>query len=238
MKAFTEYIGKQWLGGNFIFAVSAVLSSEWCWLRRGRRCAPALLAGSLLATACSAPDPHEPRGAMAAAAEAIEKGDGRSLFRLIDQRSRHALAAIRDARTEAYQLVQADYPDAEKPAALAALGDAAVARDAADLFVKRCPQSCQATLGQSLAAPTAEHPTPNGDLEIETAAGTRVVLHRGKDGLYGLAFRNAELSTERDRASRELLQIRQNAEIYRRRRSLEPGTNTLSGSATTTPSRK
>lgn len=138
----------------------------------------------------------------------------------MDQRSRHALAAIQAARSEARRLVLADYPAAEQAAALASLGDGALASDAADLFVRRCPARCQAELGRGLAAPVAERAVGD-ELEVETAAGTKLRLHKGNDTWYGLVFRTAELAEERDRAARELDQIRQNADIYRKRRALE-----------------
>jgi len=173
---------------------------------------------------CWAPDTREPRGALAVAAEAVEAGEPRRLFRVIDQRSRHALAAIQQARAEAAGLIRTDYPTAAQADALAALGDAALAADIPDLFERRCPTSCQAELGALLGAPVQERAVEGDagpELEIETATGSRVRLYKGSDGHYGIVFRRAELYEERDRAARELEQIRQNAEVYRKRKALE-----------------
>jgi len=41
---------------------------------------------------CGGPDTREPRGALALAAQAIEAGQAPMLLRVIDERSRHALA--------------------------------------------------------------------------------------------------------------------------------------------------
>jgi hypothetical protein len=173
---------------------------------------------------CWAPDTREPRGALAVAAEAIESDQPRRLFRVIDQRSRHALAAIQQARAEAAGLIRTDYPTTTQTEALTALGDAALATDAPDLFERRCTAACQAELGALLGAPVQER-TVEGDagpeLEVETATGSRVRLYKGNDGHYGIVFRRAELFEERDRAARELEQIRQNAEVYRKRKTLE-----------------
>jgi hypothetical protein len=202
MKPCRQYICIAHRGDKFIFAVTA-------------------LAGFLGAVAaCGPADPRDPRGAIAAAAEAVERGDGRKLFRLIDQRSRHAFSAIQAARSEARKLVLADYPSDEQGPALAVLGDAAVARDAADLFVQRCPAACQAEIGHSLAAPVAERKVGD-ELEVETATGGKLRLRRGNDTWYGLVWKTAELSEERDRAARELEQIKQNAAVYRKRKALE-----------------
>lgn len=173
---------------------------------------------------CWSPDTREPRGALALASQAVEAGDGRMLFRAIDPRSRHALAAIQQARSEAAALIRASYPAQAQASALAQLGDAALASDVADLFVRRCPKACQAELGAGLGAPTSEKVVQGEagpELEITTATGGHVRLFKGKGGHYGIVFRRQELSDERDRASRELDQIRQNAEIYRRRQALE-----------------
>ena len=113
-------------------------------------------------------------GALALASQAIEAGDARMLFRVIDQRSRHAFAAIQQARKQAAALVRSTYPAQAQASALAQLGDAALASDPADLFARRCPKACQAELGVGLGAPVRER-TVEGEagpeLEVETANG-------------------------------------------------------------------
>jgi hypothetical protein len=173
---------------------------------------------------CGAPDTREPRGALAVASEAIEARDSRRLFRVIDPRSRHALAAIQAARRQAVALIRADYPADAQAAALAQLGDDALATDPPDLFARRCLAACRAEIGALLGAPAHERVVQGEagpELEIETATGTRVRLFKGKDDHYGIVYRRVELSDERDRASRELEQIRKNAEVYRKRKALE-----------------
>jgi hypothetical protein len=178
--------------------------------------------GALLG--CWSPDTREPRGALALAAQAVEAGDARMLFRVIDVRSRHALAAIQQARSEAAGLIRAHYPADGQAGALAQLGDAALATDVADLFARRCAKACQAEIGARLGAPTGEKVVQGEagpELEITTATGGLLRLYKGKEGHYGLVFQRQELSAERDRAARELEQIRQNAEVYRKRKALE-----------------
>jgi len=179
---------------------------------------------AVLLLGCWSPDTREPRGALALASQAVEAGDAQLLFRVIDVRSRHALAAIQQARSEAAGLIRAHYPADAQAAALAQLGDAAVATDVADLFVRRCPKACQAEIGARLGAPTSEKVVQGEagpELEVTTATGGRLRLYKGKEGHYGLVFHRQELSAERDRAARELEQIRANADIYRKRKALE-----------------
>jgi hypothetical protein len=171
---------------------------------------------------CYAPDPHTVRGALAAAARACEANDARALFAVLDRRGRDALFSIAHRRSVAAALIRADYPEAEREAALATLGDGALAKDAADLFARRCPSACMADLAGRLGAPLSQ--AQRGDeLEVKTASGGVLRMYRADDGLWGVVWRTEGLSDERNRASRELVQIQENAEVYRRRRVLESG---------------
>jgi hypothetical protein len=172
-------------------------------------------------TACYEPDPHSVRGALAASARALEVRDGRELYRIIDQRGRAAMIAIVHARREAARLIRSEYPDSERAAALTALGDARSAIDAADLFTQRCAEPCMSELAAAVGAPIAEHKVGGDEVEVQTTRGGRLRLHRGKDGWWGLVWNTQALSEERTRAARELIQIRHNATVYRRRRVLE-----------------
>jgi hypothetical protein len=171
---------------------------------------------------CWDADPRSVRGALDLASRAIEARDGRQLFRVIDERSRHALISIVQDRRAAAQLVREAYPRAEREAALRALGDAADATDAAELFARRCGAPCMAQIRQQLGAPV-EQREQGQELIVQTAQGGTLRMHRGSDSWWGLVWRTDELSRERDHAAQELRQIRDNAEVYRRRRALEAG---------------
>lgn len=170
---------------------------------------------------CFEPDPRSVRGALAGAARALEVRDGRALFQIIDQRGRSAMGAVVKARREAARLIHADYPAPERDLALAALGDARTAADAADLFTRRCAEPCMSELAAAVGAPLSERPAGAREVEVRTTRGGRLRLHRGNDGWWGIVWNTQALSEERTRAARELIQIRHNAEVYRRRRTLE-----------------
>lgn len=191
----------------------------------GNKLILAVLVSAAVVLGCGAPDTREPRGALALAAEAVAAGHAPTLFRVIDQRSRFALAAIQQARAEAAALVRADYPPEAQAAALAQLGDAALATDPADLFARRCTKPCMDQLGAQLGAPVRERAASGEagpELEVETANGHRIRLMKSREGHYGIVFdRRHELFDERNRAARELEQIRANAEVYRKRKALE-----------------
>jgi hypothetical protein len=180
----------------------------------------ALFAALAFGAGCHDPDPRSIEGALAAAASAIEAGDRARLFRVVDQRARHALASIVRDRREAALLVARDYPEDVRGAAHAALGDAADATDAAGLFARRCDRACTEDLARRIGAPA--HTERDGvETVVHTAREETLRLHRGDDGWWGLVWNTAALSRERDRAAQDLVQIRANAEIYRKQRALE-----------------
>jgi hypothetical protein len=195
-------------------------SAHYTVLRRFGRSFIAAAIGAAL-VGCHEPDPRTVRGALDAAARALEERDGRALFRVIDQRARSAMASVVGDRREAAELIHADYPAPERTTALASLGDARDATDAADLFTRRCTEPCMAELASAVGAPVAERRHGASDVEVRTARGGRLHLHRGKNGWWGIVWNTAPLSDERTRAARELIQIQQNADVYRRRRALE-----------------
>jgi hypothetical protein len=160
------------------------------------------------------------RGCLGVSADALEAQDPVRVFEVLDERSRFALAAIVNARQAARALITADYPAAERPRALAALGDAGEVSTSPALFHRRCDASCMRRLAELVGVPVSE--IPDGDeVVVATARGTTLHMHAGKDGRYGIVWNVRELADERAQASRELSQIRENARVYRRRRELE-----------------
>jgi hypothetical protein len=174
----------------------------------------------LLLCACDGgtPDPRTIEGAITAMAESIEHEDAAKMFRLIDPRSRHAMASIVSDRRKARDLVESSYPPEARAEALASLGDAAEVPDAAALFAKRCPATCLREIGAKLGAPTATR-LEHGDTVVTTPRG-ELRLRGGGADWYGLVFRTEALADERERANRDLALITENAETYRRRRTL------------------
>jgi hypothetical protein len=159
------------------------------------------------------------RGVLAVSAEALEAGDAVRFFNMLDERSRFAMEATVKARAEARKLIEETYPPNEQAAALAALGDAASVSSAAELFSRRCDAACLREFSDRVGSPQREERSGD-DVLVTTVRGTTLHMHAGKDG-YGIVWNTQALSDERAQASRELGQIRDNAEVYRRRRALE-----------------
>jgi hypothetical protein len=179
-----------------------------------------MLAAALLAlTGCADSDPRTVEGALGRASVALARRDSAAAFRLIDQRARHALAAIVQARTQAAQAIETSYPEADRASAISALGDAATVPDAVALFRLRCGDACLADLSSQVAAPVElreEGPVAH----VKTARGNELTLYRGKDGFYGLVWHTEELSRERDRAAAELELVQKNAALYQKQQAL------------------
>ncbi|HJL02694.1 MAG TPA: hypothetical protein RMH85_29655 [Polyangiaceae bacterium LLY-WYZ-15_(1-7)] len=177
-----------------------------------------------LAGACGfggTPDPRNLEGAMAYAALAVERDDPAMLFRIVDARARHAMISIVNDRRAAASLVRETYPEAERAAALARLGDAAEVESARELFARRCDAACRSTIGGDVGKPERTE-TEGEETIVHTARGTTVRVWRAEEGdWWGLVWHTDELDEERARANRDLRLIEENAETYRRRRELE-----------------
>ena len=122
---------------------------------------PALSLLVLLGACRGQPDPSTLEGMMEFAASAIEREDARQLFRVIDPRSRHALASIVEDRRAAAELIRTTYPEDQRADALEELGPDANAEDAAELFASRCGRQCMSDIAMRIGAPLSQH--PDGD---------------------------------------------------------------------------
>jgi len=173
----------------------------------------------LLWAACYSPDPREVEGALAKAIQAVAEGDKAELFKVIDQRARHALISIVADRRSAAQSIREGYPKENQAAALQELGDAAEANDAVDLFARRCGDDCMRSLRETLAGPRSIE--RDGKLvHVLTTRGGKLDLYLGSDTWYGIVWNTEELDRERDRAAAEREQIQRNAELYAFRKTL------------------
>jgi hypothetical protein len=179
-------------------------------------------AAALTGSACGdhVPDPRTVEGVLAYMAQALEADDGERLYRVLDERSRHALISIHADRRAAADVVRASYPEDERADALAALGEATEASTPEALFAMRCDRGCRDELVANVGAPTEER--RDGDELVVTTSRGELRFHRAREGQWwGFVWKTEELDRERDVASRDLRQIRRNAEVFQRRDDLE-----------------
>ncbi|MCA9532621.1 MAG: hypothetical protein KC593_03045 [Myxococcales bacterium] len=150
------------------------------------------------------------------AARAIERNDARSLFRVIDARSRHAMASIVADRRAAAELIRNTYPEDQREAALDELGPSIDAEDAAALFAARCDRACMSDLASRIGAPLSQR--QDGDeLVVETPRGGTLRVTGGGEDWYGIVWRYDELDAERQRANQDRLLVEANARTYQLR---------------------
>jgi hypothetical protein len=165
-------------------------------------------------------DPRDLDGALAKAAAALADDDPAELFKVIDQRARHAMVSIVNARHKAAEVIRASYPEADQARALAELGDAKDATDAAGLFAMRCAASCRQELAAKVGTPTEQH--QDGDVTVvHTSRGGELRLFHGNDSWWGIVWNTEALARERTRASAELDLVQKNAVLYRQQKVLE-----------------
>lgn len=175
----------------------------------------------LLMLGCRTYDATDVRSAMAGAASALEAGDGIRLFPYIDERARFALGSTVKSRADARKLIEADYPVADRPAAVAGLGDAAQVGTPDELFARRCAADCLRTLADQVGAPVSQR-VEGDEVRVTTSRGTTLHMFAGHDGRYGIVWNTQACMAERAQASRDFRQIAENALIYRKRRQLQP----------------
>ncbi|HEY2735411.1 MAG TPA: hypothetical protein VGI70_15545, partial [Polyangiales bacterium] len=175
----------------------------------------------LILSACGyGAQPRDVRGALAAAANALESRDSEAVFHCLDERARFAMYAIVNTRRDARKLIEADYPPQERGPALAALGEAAKVSTAEELFARRCDSACLQTFADAVGAPVSQRMSGD-EVVVSTVRGKTLRMHAGSDGGYGLVWNTEPLAGERSQAARELVRIRENAAVYRRRKKLE-----------------
>ena len=174
------------------------------------------LALSILAACGGEPDPRTLPGMLEYASRAIGDGDRTRLFRVIDPRSRHAMASIVEDRRASARLIRETYPEDQQAAALEQLGMATEAEDAAGLFAQRCDEACMADIAGRLGAPT-DTQEDGDELVVRTSRGATLRVRGGGDDWFGIVWRFDELDAERARANQDRQLVQQNAETYRRR---------------------
>lgn len=168
---------------------------------------------------CRTYEATDVRSALAGAASALESGDGKGLFPYIDERARFALGSTVKSRVDARKLIEADYPASERPAALAALGDAAQVATPSELFSRRCAPDCMRTLAGQVGAPVSQ--IAEGDeVRVTTSRGTTLHMFAGHDGRFGIVWNTEACIAERAQAASDFRQIEENAKVYRKRREL------------------
>jgi hypothetical protein len=171
----------------------------------------------LLLPSCGAePDPKTLEGAFSRMAEAAEQGSPPALFASLDDDSRGSVSSIHHAQREAKELVERDYPPAERGRATGRWRIGADARDATGTFVAWCEETdCVPEVRDRLSS--IVRTVTHGDrARVKVRRGREYPFARSKQGRWGLALFQERLARWKTEVHRDLDAIRRAAEIYRR----------------------
>jgi hypothetical protein len=177
-----------------------------------------LVGGSWAVSHRPFPPDKSPEGAYARIAFAVAERRTRDVFPYLETEAQWASFTVRDMRRKACERVRATYPPAEAAPLLTAWLEEAEAPDGPDLFALLAerrgwiPRLERDLSGVARAEVVGERAT------VVTARGTRYAFRRGDNGIWGLTLFTAELTTEAERAARDLEVVERSAADYERGR--------------------
>jgi hypothetical protein len=164
------------------------------------------------------PPDTTPEGAYARIAFAIAERRTRDVFPYLETEAQWASFTVRDARRKACERVRSSYPPAEGGPLLAAWHEEADAPDGPDLFALVAERRGWISRLERDLSGVAHVEIAGERATVVTARGTRYALRRRDNGIWGLTLFTAELTTEAERAARDLAVVERAAADYERGR--------------------
>ncbi len=157
-----------------------------------------------------------PEGAYLRIAYSVGRGDVLMVFPYLEDEAQHACFTIRDERKQALDLVDKNYPEPERTRLTDLYRPYATATDGSDVWVDISQKrGFIGKLRRDLSG-IAKVETEGERATIETARGTRYAFRRRQNGIWGLTMFTAELSTEAERAARDVEVVKRAAADYER----------------------
>jgi len=196
----TELVSKRvlWIAGGAA-VVLALFTIAWTsWVR------------------ASYPSDQEPRGAYVRITEAVTRGRPEDFFAYLEDAAQHACFTIRDYRKAALGRVASAFPEDERREYEARYGALAAAPGGAEVFAEYARK--EGWLGQlerDLSRAAAVE-IQGERATVVTARGTRYSFRRRAGGIWGLTGFTPKLTSEAERAARDLELIEQAALDYER----------------------
>lgn len=188
-----------WIGG--VIAVMAALLGVWIsWVR------------------ASYPSDREPRGAYVRIVESVTRNRPEEFFAYLEDAAQHACFTIRDYRKAALGRVRSSFPEKERleyEQRYAAIADAPGGAEVFAHYAQRegWMRKLEADLSRAAAVEVqGERAT------VVTARGTRYSFRRRAGGIWGLTAFSPKLTSEAERAARDLELIEKAALDYERAR--------------------
>jgi hypothetical protein len=166
----------------------------------------------------SYPSDHEPKGAYVRIVEGVTRDRPEEFFAYIEDAAQHACFTIRDYRKAALGRVRKTFPDKERAEYEARYGELAAASDGSQVFAYYARQEgWLAELERDLSRAAAVE-VRGERATVITARGTRYSFRRRAGGIWGLTKFSPKLTSEAERAARDLAMIEKAAHDYERAR--------------------
>jgi hypothetical protein len=174
----------------------------------------AVLVLSLAWAHASFPSDRTPEGAYLRIVIAVNRGRAEDFFAYTETRAQHACYTIRDYRRKTKQRVEASFPEPERSRLLAQYEAEAAAADGADILAIYAKQYGWMNRLRRDMSGIARVERSGERATVETAHGTRYPFRRRENGIWGLTSFTAVLSTEAEKAARDLELIDKAASDY------------------------
>jgi len=166
----------------------------------------------------SYPSDHEPMGAYVRIVEAVTRDRPGDFFAYIEDAAQHACFTIRDYRKTALQRVMATFPEAERKEYERRYGALAAAADGPEVFALYAREEGWLDLLERDLSRAASVEVQGERASVVTVRGTRYAFRKRSGGIWGLTAFSPKLTSEAERAARDLAMIEKAALDYERAR--------------------
>lgn len=166
----------------------------------------------------SYPSDHQPTGAYVRIAEAVTRDRPEEFFAYLDDAAQHACFTIRDYRKAALGRIEGSFPEKEKQDYRQRYGALAAAPGGPEVFAHYARQRGWLRQLERDLSRAAAVEVQGERATVITARGSRYSFRLRKNGIWGLTAFSAQLTSEAERAARDLALIERAALDYERAR--------------------
>jgi hypothetical protein len=162
----------------------------------------------------SFPSDRTPEGAYLRVVIAVNRGRAQDFFAYTETRAQHACYTIRDYRKKTRDRVLASFPEPDRSRLAAQYAEEAAAPDGADVLAIYAKQNGWMNRLRKDMSGVAHVDIQGERATVETAHGTRYPFRVRENGIWGLTLFTAALSSEAEKAARDLDLIDKAASDY------------------------
>ncbi len=170
----------------------------------------------------SFPSDHTPEGAYLRVVIAVNRGRPQDFFAYTETRAQHACYTIRDYRKQTRARVLASFPEPDRSRLSAQYAEDAAAADGADILALYAKRNGWMNRLRKDMSGIASVDIQGERATVQTARGTRYPFRVRENGIWGLTLFTAALSSEAEKAARDLDMIGKAANDYEHAAKSEP----------------